>query len=186
MKRAAVMIGLFACLTVPVIAGELAGVALADHVSVEGKTLVLNGMGLRKAYGFAKVYVAGLYLENKSRNADEILGSDSARRIELRFVRNVGRKDITKAWTEGFEKNAGASLPALESRIETLNQAMPDLRDGDTLAFSAVPGKGVVVEVNGHSATTIPGSDFARALFAIWLGASPPNTALKEGLLGAR
>jgi hypothetical protein len=47
-----------------------------------------------------------------------------------------------------------------------------------------VPGKGVVVEVKGHVETTIPGADFARALFAIWLGPEPPNTALKEGLLG--
>jgi hypothetical protein len=52
-------------------AGKLAGVALPDSITVESKTLVLNGMGIRKATIFrAKAYVAGLYLENKSRSAD--------------------------------------------------------------------------------------------------------------------
>jgi hypothetical protein len=38
--------------------------------------------------------------------------------------------------------------------------------------------------VNGAVKGTIAGDDFARALFAIWLGARPPNAELKTGLLG--
>jgi len=40
------------------------------------------------------------------------------------------------------------------------------------------------VDVNGAVKGTIAGDDFARALFAIWLGARPPNAELKTGLLG--
>ncbi|MBZ5638471.1 MAG: chalcone isomerase family protein [Acidobacteriia bacterium] len=175
-----------ALLAPPAIGGELSGVSLPDRASVGGKALVLNGMGLRKAYGFAKVYVAGLYLEKKTASAEEILGSDTTRRIELRFVRHVSRDDIVKAWTEGFEKNAARRLGALEDRLDTLNGTMRDLEPGDVLAFSTVPDKGVLVEVGGQPATTIPGADFARTLLAIWLGPDPPNAALKAGLLGAR
>ena len=32
--------------------------------------------------------------------------SAAVRRIVLEFVRNVGRNDIVKAWTDRFEKNA--------------------------------------------------------------------------------
>ena len=141
-------------------------------------------MGLRKAYAVAKVYVAGLYLERKSASADEILGSSSVRKIVLHFVRDVSREQITGAWSEGFEKNAGPALPGLRERIAALNAVMPDLAVGDALAFTAAPGKGVVVEVRGKEAATIDGDDFARALLSIWLGAAPPNAALKEGLLG--
>ena len=98
-------------------AGELAGVRLPDRTAAEGKDLVLNGMGLRKAYAVAKVYVAGLYLERKSASADEILGSSSVRKIVLHFVRDVSREQITGAWSEGFEKNAGPALPGLRERI---------------------------------------------------------------------
>ena len=165
-------------------AGELSGVTLPDRVSVDGKDLVLNGMGLRKAYVVAKVYVAGLYVERKTRSADEVLASPSPRRIVLQFVRNVSREQIVEAWNEGFEKNAGASPAALRARIDALDGFMADLARGDVPAFTATPGRGVVVELRGRTMGTIEGDDFAAALFSIWLGPSPPNAALKAGLLG--
>ncbi len=186
MRRTVSTILVAALAAAPALAGELAGVMFADDIVYQGKGLVLNGLGLRKAYGLAKVYVAGLYLEKKNPDADQILGSDALRRIELRFVRNVGRDDIVKAWTEGFEKNVGASLADFKERLDTLNGAMPDLREGDVLAFTAIPGKGTAVEVNGTTAATISGADFAKVLFSIWLGPKPPNAALREGLLGHR
>jgi len=50
------------------IGGEVSGVTLPDTVAFEGKTLKLNGMGLRKKVVF-KVYVAGLYLETPTKDA---------------------------------------------------------------------------------------------------------------------
>lgn len=165
-------------------AGELAGARFPDRITVEGTNLVLNGMGVRKAYAVAKVYVAGLYLEQRSTRAEAILASDSVRRVELRFLRDVSRDQIVAAWNEGFEKNAGANLPGLRARIEALNRMMTDLAAGDVLAFTAVPGRGTLVDLGGKSDGTIEGDDFARALLSIWIGESPPNAALKSGLLG--
>ena len=60
----------------PGTAGELAGVTLADQVTVEGRTLVLNGMGLRQATILrVHVYVGGLYLEARSADASQIMAS---------------------------------------------------------------------------------------------------------------
>ena len=57
-------------------AAQLQGVQMPDQVQVEGKTLVLNGMGIRKATIFhVKVYIAGLYMEKKSADPKAILGS---------------------------------------------------------------------------------------------------------------
>ena len=50
-------------------AGSLAGVSLPDSQQVAGKTLALNGLGLRTKF-MVKVYVAGLYLEQKSSDAN--------------------------------------------------------------------------------------------------------------------
>jgi len=49
------------CVAASLLGREVAGVKMPDTVTVEGKTLKLNGMGLRKKVMF-KVYVAGLYL----------------------------------------------------------------------------------------------------------------------------
>lgn len=176
-----------AALSPPASAGELAGVTLPDRVTVEGRTLSLNGLGLRQATWLrVNVYVAGLYLETRSADADAIIASEQIKRIVMQFVRAVGRKDIVKAWNESFEENAGEGMAALRERVETLNSFMPDMTKGGAIVFTYVPQAGVRVEVQGQTKGIIPGSDFARALFSIWLGPKPPNPGLKAGLLGGR
>ncbi len=72
-------------------AAELAGVRMSDQVTVDGRTLSLNGLGLREATAFkVDVYVAGLYLEQK-----KIRGVDFAR-VFLRvwFAPDVPYKDL--------------------------------------------------------------------------------------------
>ena len=64
------------------LAGTLAGVTLPDTVQVDGRTLVLDGLGLRKKFG-VKVYVAGLYLEHKSSDSSAILKADAPKRIVM-------------------------------------------------------------------------------------------------------
>ncbi len=169
----------------PAHAGKLAGVTLPDTVTVAGKPLILNGMGLREAT-FLKidVYVAGLYLPRVSSDPAAILGTDDAKQLVLRFVRDVDRDDIIEAWSNGFAGNASVPVAALRPQIARLNGWMPRFEDGDTLVFRYVPGDGVTVEVNGVRKGVIQGADFARSLFAIWLGPKPPTSDLKRGLLG--
>jgi hypothetical protein len=60
---------------------------------------------------------------------------------------------------------------------------MEDIKTGGRVILSYTPGGGVEVSVNGVTKGTIKGDDFAKALFAIWLG-DPPNPEIKTGLLG--
>lgn len=169
----------------PAAAGNKGGVQMPDQLRVAGKTLVLNGMGIREAT-FLKVdvYVAGLYLEHRSANADAILGSAQVKHLMLHFVRDVSRKDIVKAWKEGFKKNAGSEGEALQPRLDRLNSMMSEMKDGQTLAFTFVPGKGTVVTIDGRGLGTVAGDDFSRVLLSIFIGPKPPNKGLKKGLLG--
>jgi len=179
---------LTACLAGPVRAGERAGVTFPDQATVEGRTFLLNGMGLRRATWLKiKVYVAGLYLEEKSLDADAILRPERTRRIVLVFVRAVGREDLLKAWDESFKENSGGDFAALEARIATFHGWMPDrVAKGDTFTFTYLPGTGVLVTVKGETRGTVSGADFARSLFSTWLGARTASPALKAGLLGLR
>jgi hypothetical protein len=165
-------------------AGELAGVSMPDRLEVEGEELVLNGLGLRKAYGFAKVYVAGLYLEERSSDANAIIASDGLKRVDMKFLRGVKAPKMTAAWEEGFEKNAGDDFGKLEERLDRLNSWIVDLKKGDVMAYTYVPGHGVTMTINGEDRGTIEGADFARALWSVWLGPEPPNEGLKTGMLG--
>jgi hypothetical protein len=165
-------------------AAEKAGVTLPDTLNAGGKALVLNGIGVREATVMnIDVYAAGLYLESKSSDPAQILGSSQVKRLDLVFVRDVDREDIVDAWKEGFKKN-GADLAALGPRVGTLNAWMPEVKKRDVLSFLIEPGKGLTVTVKGKVRGTIPGDDFAKAFLAIWLGPKPPNGGLKKGLLG--
>ena len=168
-------------------AGTKAGVTLPDQIEVSGRQLTLNGMGLREATALkVDVYVAGLYVETPSSDPATLLASNETKRLVLRFKRSVDRDKIVKAWNDGFRGNATVALPAIQGEIDQFNAWMPDLKSGDTLVLTSVPGQGVYVDLNGSRRGVIASDDFARSVFAIWLGPKPPTGALKKGLLGTR
>jgi hypothetical protein len=167
------------------LAGEKAGVTMPDTMQVAGKTLVLNGMGLREATMLKlDVYVAGLYLEKVSSDPAKILSSGQTMRLVMQFKRDVDRGKIVGAWNDGYENNHTVALAKIRSQIEQLNGWMTDMREGDLLTFTYLPGQGLQVHKGSKLLGTIPGDDFARSTFAIWLGKDPPSKALKKGLLG--
>jgi len=166
-------------------AGKKAGVTMPDTVQVGDKTLHLNGMGLREATWLkVDVYVAGLYVENPSSDSSRLIAANETKRLVMRFVRDVGRSDILKAWNDGFKHNATVPLAKIQANIDRLNSWTPAFKDGDTLVFTYVPGAGVAVDINGARKGIIKDEDFTRSLFAIWLGPKPPTSALKKGMLG--
>jgi len=175
-----------AALAVSADAGRKAGVTMPDSIVVANQRLMLNGMGLREATWLdIDVYVAGLYVQHPTSNPDALIRNDEVKQLVLQFVRDVGHGDIVKAWHEGFAGNATVPLARLQPYIKQLDAWMPSFKNGDTLAFTYIPGQGVSVAVNGVRKGVIQDADFARSLFAIWLGPKPPGQALKRGLLGS-
>ena len=172
-------------LALPAVAGELAGVTLPDQVTVSGQILLLNGLGLREATPFMiDVYVAGIYLETKSSDPGAILEVDRPKQIVMKFVRSVGKEKLAEAFTEGFDKNAGDQRASVASGLAMLNAALTDVKKEDVISLTYLPDTGVTVSIKGKDAAVIPGGEFQRVLFSIWLGAHPPNVPLREGLLG--
>ena len=170
----------------PAIGAECLGVKVPDSVKAGGTDLVLNGLGIRKATFLAvKVYVAALYLPQKASDAAQIHGGQPWQLV-LHFVRDVDASDIRNAFEEGFKKNSGDKLAALQPRIETLDARMVDFKEGQYLSFTNDAAKGVAVDVNGAGGSAIEGADFATALLSIWTGREPPNEDLKAGLLGGK
>src|SRR5258706_8382017 len=182
--RARGMVSVMAGLAVAavVLAGEVAGVKMADTVTVEGKTLKLNGMGLRKKVVF-KVYVAGLYLETPSPAGEALIASDQIKRMQLSVLRSLKSKQVTEAIEEGFEKTSKAQMGALKERLGKFGAMISDVVEGGQIVMTYVPGKGTIVSVKGAEKGVIEGKDFADALFAVWLGPNPVQEDLKKALL---
>ena len=163
---------------------EVSGVTVPDTVSAEGKTLMLNGAGLRKKAIF-KVYVAGLYLETPSKDAAAVISSDQVKRMQLSVLRSLSMKQVTDAIEEGFEKNSKGQMDALKARLDKFKAMIPDVEKGDQILMTYAPGKGTVVSAKGAEKGAIEGKDFADALFSVWLGANPVQEDLKTALLGS-
>jgi hypothetical protein len=166
-----------------VLAGEVAGVKMPDTIIIEGKTLKLNGMGLRKKVVF-KVYVAGLYLETPSKDAAAIISSEQIKRMQLSVLRSLKASQVTEAIEEGFEKNSRAQMGALKERLGKFGAMISDVVEGDQIVMTYLPGKGTAVSVKGTEKGVIEGKDFADALFAVWLGSNPVQEDLKALLTG--
>jgi hypothetical protein len=172
----------FVCVASVTSAVEIAGVKPPDTVTVEGKTLKLNGAGLRTKVVF-KVYVASLYLESASKDGAAIVSSDQVKSMRLSILRSLKGSQVTEAIEEGFEKNSKAQMAALKPRLTKLGALIPNVEKGDELDLTYVPGKGTVVTVKGAEKGVIEGKDFADALFSVWLGANPVQDDLKKELL---
>jgi hypothetical protein len=152
---------------------------------VGGKTLALNGTGLRKRF-IVKVYAAGLYVPERSGDAAAIVASDAPKLVRMVFLREVTRAQVMGAYREGFEKNsAGPGLQGLLAKLDRIASAVPEeLKDGDEMTVVYVPGQGTTVSATGTKPVTVDGKEFADALFLNWLGSHPADSDLKKGLLG--
>lgn len=170
----------------PTLAATCDGISVPDTAPAGGN-LVLNGLGIRKATMLAvHVYVAALYLPQKSSDAQKIIATRQPWQVVMHFERDVSASDMRGAFEEGFKKAAGSKLASLQDRITALNNQMTDVKKGQTISYANDPAKGVTVTVAGKSGAPIAGEDFSTALMTIWVGSSPPNPDLKSGMLGGK
>lgn len=184
MSRTPIAALLALALAVPCSAGTLAGVTLADKADVGGQSLALNGMALRSKL-FIKVYVGGLYLPSKQTQGNAVLGADTARQFVMHWIYGVDKAKVCEGWDEGLAANTPNASADLKQRFATLCSWMTDTKEGDRFVFTYVPGTGTTVEVKGENKGTIPGKDFADALFACWIGPKPgPGADFRKALLG--
>lgn len=173
---------LSALLFTPADAGELSSVTVPDSVTVGGKELVLNGMGLREKF-FIDIYVGSLYLPAKTSDASKAINDDVPKRIDMNFVYSEVSKDkLTGAYVDGFK--AAKADESQKENLAKLNGWMETVNSGDLIRLDYVPGTGTTVYVKGAKKGTIAGADFMKALWSVYIGSAPPTAALKKGMLG--
>lgn len=166
-------------------ASTLAGIIMPDTVQVGSTPLVLNGMGLRTKF-MVKVYVAGLYLPQKSSDAGAILKADAPKRMVMHFVHGASKSQMSDAFEDSFRDNSPDAVKTLKVEIDKLLGAIEPVKEGDEMIFTYMPGTGTTFAVNGADKVTIAGQAFGQLLLSVWLGPKPPNADLKKGILGTK
>jgi hypothetical protein len=159
-------------------------VEFADEVSEADTRMVKVGEGTFK-WTFFRIYDGALYIDARQPDADPL--SDVARRLVLEYNRSFTAEQFRKSGNEILERNSDPeTLRNLRDRLETLNAAYQPVEKGDRYALTYVPGTGTSLRLNGERLVTVPGADFARAYFAIWLGEDPAKQSFRDDLLGDR
>lgn len=160
-----------------------AGVSFLSDMYLGGEKLTLNGGGLREKY-FMDLYVAGLYIKTKTKDAGKIINGDEPMAITIKLVSTrVTREKFTESVIEGF-KNASHGKASKDEISKFTGAFTSPFKNGDRIDLKYTPGKGVAIEKNGTQLKVIPGLEFKKALFSIWLGKIPADETLKDGMLG--
>ncbi|GMQ86938.1 MAG: chalcone isomerase family protein [Gammaproteobacteria bacterium] len=164
---------------------KIAGVELADSYPLDGKSLALNGAGVRSKF-FFKIYVGALYTGKTSNNAAELVAAPGPKSMQMTMLyKEVEAKKITSGWREGFKTNlTNTGFKQLENRLQEFNALFPTLHAGDIVHMDYSQETGTELSINGKLLGTIPGEDFFSALLKVWIGDHPADNTLKAGLLG--
>lgn len=175
-------------LTLPAAAGELGDITMPDNLEQEGTALVLNGMGQRSVV-WIDVYVAGLYLTEKTTDAQTAIDMPGSKRMVMVFQRDVDGEDICDAWTEGFEKNAPGGADAFQDKLAMLCADTPEeTKDGQTVTYAYSAAENTTTyEIDGQTMGQYVGADFFNGLLSCWVGPKPgPGKSFKKGVLGLK
>lgn len=184
-------IGLFwlAC-ALPAHAVEVGGVKVDDTATVGGKTLKLNGAGVRVKV-IVSVYAMGLYLTEKKTTPAEVQALDGPKRVALTMMREVNSEEFGQLFITSMNANS-----TKEEKAKVINQtvkfgemfaSMDKVKKGDIITLDWIPGSGTVSSLNGKKiGETLPDVAFYNAALRIWIGDHPADSSLKPLLLGGK
>jgi len=177
-KYLIISIGLFLVTT-------LSASDVPQTIEFEGSNLILNGQGTRVVF-FMKVYEGSLYLENKNSDADEIMNSNAPMALRIDVTSEMVTADaMKKALSEGLEKSTNNNTSHIFDEIEQLSSSFNSaVASGDFYEFIFVPEIGTHVLKNNELVELIPGFDFKKAFFGIFLSNNPIQKNLKKAMLG--
>ena len=164
---------------------EVLGVKLPAEKVVAGKTLKLNGVSYRKAMGFIKVYVVGLYLENPTRNAEEVINSEQIKQLYFHYLTN---KATAKKLQEGYldlmkECNPPEMFERNKADVELYASWLDkDMQPNLTSVSTYIPNKGLTLEYQGEMRGTIANPEFIQMYYRYNFG-EKANPKIRDGLL---
>jgi len=185
MKKSVLLVLAVLLIAPSVFAIEVGGKNLPDTITVGKDTLQLNGAGVREKW-FMDIYAGGLYLKNKSSDANQIMNADEPMAIRMVVISGLMTQEkMVAALNEGFEKSTGGNIDAFRDKIDKyIAGHAGEIVADNVIEYQYIPGEGTSVFRNGEKRTTIDGLDFKKAVMGIWLCDEPAQERLKEKMLG--
>ncbi len=145
-------------------------------------TMSLQGTGVKKVF-MIRAFQAAFYL-GEGVPVQEALG-DYPKRLDVEYYIRIPGSALNQYTINNMKRNIKLEeFKKLSREIKLMGQYFVDLRLGDRYALTYVPSAGTKFAYNGKIVGTIEGADFAKALFAVWIGPKPFDPGLKDKILG--
>lgn len=162
---------------------EIDGVYFNDEYSAGGKKLGLRGYAILNYMLVIKAYAGALYMENGTPSSS-VLG-ETPRILELYYFHKISAEDFRESTIEMIKRNTtGAEFGIISERLNRFNSFYRGVKPGDRYKAEYIPGRGTTLYLNGAPLGTIPGNDFSKAFFSIWIGRDPIDKKFRDKLLG--
>ena len=166
---------------------EVEGFRFENSIRLGGSDLVLNGIGVRRRF-YLPIYVAALYVPQRSSDPEVLLSQTGPRRMALRFVREVEAELFLTSLDAGMRKHyAPAQLAAWKEQWDTLSTIISRMvlaRRSDHMSWDYTPEDGARLMKNAvPRVPSIASEDFYNAVLRVWLGPQPADADLKKGIL---
>ena len=153
--------------------------------SAGDQTLERKGVSKLVVGYIFNVYVAALYQLPESGPRDAL--ADQPRHLEIEYLRDLSKPSFLEAAEDMLAKQHDrATIESIRPGIEAINKLYQDVKKGDRYALTYVPGIGTELFFNGESKGIVPGADFARIYFTIWLGENHPYQSFRDRLVGLK
>ena len=175
-------------MVLPAGAAELKGMKFDDSMTVDGKKLELNGLGVRHVTKFGlpiSVYVGGFYVAKKVTDLKSMLAQGRPVFFRQQYLLSADRDAIVEGWTNAFNDNCEIDCEKAKPALKEFNDLVTEVRNGTVMTVK-VTKDSVEVDDQGKPAKkgTIKNAAFATAFLYIFFGKNPPDEKFQKQLLG--
>ncbi|VFQ42744.1 chalcone isomerase family protein [Desulfoluna butyratoxydans] len=147
--------------------------------------LHLRGVATLRYLRFIKAYAGALYM-SRATPSNAVL-DDVPKHLVLEYFQAIEAEDFAEATRAMVERNTDAdTFSRIAPELYRLCRAFRSVAPTDRYALTYTPESGLALTLNGILLGTFQGPDFARAMFAVWLGDAPIDKAFRKRLLGAK
>jgi hypothetical protein len=140
----------------------------------------VQGEGTLHMYGF-HIYDAKLYVGPTGLSSKQLTARPFA--LDIEYARAFKGVTIAKKGREQMDDLKIASKAQTAQWEQQLDRIFPDVQPGDHVIGVFVPQRGTTFYADDKMLGMIPGDDFARAFFSIWLDPRTSAPALRNDLL---
>ena len=145
-------------------------------------TYIDPAFGTAKLQGSGKLTWWGLHIYDASFYRGASVNSPEFA-LDLRYNKSLSGNSIATRSAEEMKK---LGVPDSQAQIwgKQLATFLPNVEPGQNLTAIYMPKQGTTFYYEGKALAQIPGSDFSKAFFGIWLDPKTSAPKLREQLLG--